>query len=675
MIISAAGAVGKSTLASEIAFAKKAPLWDLAQAPAVGGNSATGQLTASFGFNLIGTVSSKIAAGELFLIIDALDEARVKANDAGFEAFIQNIAGIANTASKVGVVLLGRTQTAETTWLALEIAGIPTALYTIQPFTREQAERYIEARIHNLNKAAAKRIAEHSGPFIEARDLILNQLELAISGKITTEDEAAREFLGYAPVLETVAFLLASESNYQEVIHSLSSIGKSTKHGANRPLAVLERVIQRLLEREQKQKLQANIKPALENVAAETGWSSWETLYMPDEQISRLLGRILDQQVGACPDMPPAVRARYEEQLKAWLPEHPFLRDGKHAMNQVFESYLFAIAMREYLTPLSQHVEQRIAAREYKPSRLLADFYILLGQQRDEEVVAERQIGLLYDSLLAGETDSLRVALSVETGDPDEEDDAEDLSEGEFELIYHTEEDNVPDHVETRNFRIVERNDSLVFRRQLKDADIVTRGKVSLGGAVDDFEIGPTVAIQCGILDIVSSGLVVRSGSKGKESYPVIIESRKCISNLSGKPVAHGQLAVSWPDANAYPWNEFAADFRDQHLDTEDLHKVYIRFRKIIMTLRSHSKGSLARFKDKVEHRRILKNKMGKSLLDTLKHDGILELKGDFYHLATKRADEMLKVSWADLHNRRVTPEMRQYFSHFISANPDFFES
>jgi hypothetical protein len=91
--------------------------------------------------------------------------------------------------------------------------------------------------------------------------------------------------------------------------------------------------------------------------------------------------------------------------------------------------------MREYLTPMSQFVEERLAASDYKPSRLLADFYILLGEQRVEEVVAERQIGLLYNSLLAGETDSLRVRLSVESGDPDEEDEGESPAEGEFELV------------------------------------------------------------------------------------------------------------------------------------------------------------------------------------------------------------------------------------------------
>src|SRR5687767_4841583 len=60
LIISAAGAVGKSTLARELAFAKSSPLWDLAQAATVGGGAMTGQLTSAFGFAHLGNVSRAI---------------------------------------------------------------------------------------------------------------------------------------------------------------------------------------------------------------------------------------------------------------------------------------------------------------------------------------------------------------------------------------------------------------------------------------------------------------------------------------------------------------------------------------------------------------------------------------------------------------------------------------
>ncbi len=677
MIISAAGAVGKTTLAQEVAYRKQAPIWDLAQGSAVGGNSMIGQLTASFGFDLASQVSGKLSQGELFILVDALDEARVKANEAGFEAFIKNIAEISRTSTGIAFVLLGRTQTAETTWVLLEDAGVPASLSSIQPFTREQAEQYIEAKIQHFEEEedAARRIAVHRQPFVEARDLILDHLERAVSGDQVINDQTAREFLGYAPVLETVAVLLAKEHNYQDFVADLSgSIGSQSVRKMDRPLAVLEHVVTRLVEREQKVKLKANIRPALEKEAADTGWDAWGSLYSPDEQRMRLLGRILGHELDACPEMPASLQAKYEEQLETWLPEHPFLREGREPANKVFESYLFATAMREYLTPLSRLVETRISANDYKPSRLLADFYIRKGEQLGEEVVAKRQIGLLYDSLLAGETDSLRMRLSIEAGDPDEPDEDDAGCEGEFELVYASSRATEPEQIEVRSFRIVEDEDSISFRRQLKEAEIVTRGTVRLGGDVDDFEIGPCVDIRCGELKIHSTGLVVRSGKPAASaSDAVVMEAGECDSTVSRRPTVRGSLSVSWPGAEAYPWSAFAVVPQDEVFDSVQMHDVHRRFRRIVTALRSHSRGSLARFRGKIEHRRVLKNEVGRALLDQLVRDDIMRLDGKFYHWVPDRANALLRVSWDDLRRRRVTPELREYLARFLENNRELF--
>jgi len=46
IIVSAAGAVGKTTLARQVAHKRNAPYWDLAVDDAVGGHSLTGALVA-----------------------------------------------------------------------------------------------------------------------------------------------------------------------------------------------------------------------------------------------------------------------------------------------------------------------------------------------------------------------------------------------------------------------------------------------------------------------------------------------------------------------------------------------------------------------------------------------------------------------------------------------------
>lgn len=674
IIISAAGAVGKSTLAREIAYCKKVPIWDLAQAAAVGESSVTGQIAKSFGFSLASEFNGLLQGGRLFLIIDALDEARVKANEAGYEAFIANITEMAKNAESTPFILLARTQTAETTWLLLEDIGISTALYSIQPFTRNQAEQYIEARIQHLDPGAATRIKEHREPFIDSRNIVLNHLEKAVTNSDSVTDEAAREFLGYAPVLETVATLLAKEGNYQEFIASMKTFGDKTEQGLKRPLAVLDHVVKRLLDREQKQKLQANIRPALERVADETGWNSWDDLYSPEEQIVRLLSRILNIKIEACPEMPGEVRARYEEQLEIWLPEHPFLRDGSTPANKVFESYLFAKAMSQYMTEMSRAVEEQIMASDYKPSRLLADFYIHIGDQDNKAVIAERQIGVLYDSLLSGESDSLRVHLSIEAGEPDDADVEESEPEGEFELIYASSDHSDNEQIETRRFTIVEKSGGITFRRQLKEASIITRDSVFLGGDVDDFEIGPSVQIRCNTLNIFSSGFVVRpTRSKFLEGTAVVLEANACDSAISRKPLVRGSLKVCWPNSNAFPWSGYSFEPVEDETNNGRMHETYRRLRRIVLSLRSHSKGSLARVKDKIDHKRILKNALGEALLARLLNDGVMVLKGKFYHWVPEGGDMALGSSYDDFCQRRLTTKTKAYLKAFIEQNAHLF--
>jgi hypothetical protein len=668
LIISAAGAVGKSTLGRQIAFRKGVPIWDLADAPAVGGGSLTGQLATSFGFLKSAEIQERLSSGRQFFVIDALDEARVKVNEAGYEAFIRNVAEIAKAAQSFGLVLLARTQTAETTWLLLTDAGVEVDLLTIQPFTRDQAERYIDARISAINHASASRIQTHRESYLTAKKLIFDQLERAVGGHPV--EEATREFVGYAPVLETIAVLLEKEGNFHEFIENLTD---SEQTGRHQPLSVLEHVIRRLLEREQKQKLQNAIKPALAEAAAEAGWSEWENLYGHDEQCGRLLSLVLNQKLNTAPPLPPSVRSKYEEQLLTWLPEHPFLKNGREPANKVFESYLFAVALREYLTTPSIYVEALVSSAEYKPSRLLADFYLLLAHNAGSTALPEKQIGLLYESLLAGESDAMKLHLSVDAGCPDDETEEGDSPGGEFQLIYRRARESDVQLV-THEFTIVERTGILSFFRQLKDAQISSSRKVLLGGSTDEFELGPAVDIECAELELAASGLVVRAApGADREEDQVLLDARKFTTRISRRPIVRGRFIARWPGSNAYPWTDFSTGESLPIEDQRGLHSVYIRFCRIVTTLRSHSKGSLARYRGKIEHRRVLKNEMGKALLKQLLDDGILVLEGDFYHWVPERAAALLRISWHRMRNRDVTPEMKNYFSKFIAVNARFF--
>src|SRR5207302_10028392 len=96
----------------------------------------------------------------------------VKVNEQAFEAFIHDVAGQASAAKGVAFLLFGRTQIAETTWLLLADRGVRTGLYVIEPFTREQANAYIEKRIRSVGGRTGRSAEGHRAPLAEARDLL-----------------------------------------------------------------------------------------------------------------------------------------------------------------------------------------------------------------------------------------------------------------------------------------------------------------------------------------------------------------------------------------------------------------------------------------------------------------------------------------------------------------------
>ena len=88
------------------------------------------------------------------------------------------------------------------------------------------------------------------------------------------------------------------------------------------------------------------------------------------------------------------------------------------------------------------------------------------------------------------------------------------------------------------------------------------------------------------------------------------------------------------------------------------------------MTLRSHSKGSLARIRHKIENQRVLQGPIGQLLLDGLVGDRILVLKDNFYHWNPESAEARVGISWMDLRGGATSAKLDSYIDAFIQGNP-----
>jgi hypothetical protein len=199
LLISAPGAVGKSTLARQIAFETGAVYVDLAKAEPVGSNTLIG-----------GLVKSRLyegwQAGTVGILIDGLDEARLRVTQEAFEAFLRDINQLSHGRS-VPIILFGRTGAIQEAWFVLS----GTAVLEIGYYGPEASADFAEALL---------RVARPGSPYAaterKAIELLLSRL------REQTEIDGDR-FAGYAPVLQAVAQRVIQEGNANALVAEIEA--------------------------------------------------------------------------------------------------------------------------------------------------------------------------------------------------------------------------------------------------------------------------------------------------------------------------------------------------------------------------------------------------------------------------------------------------------------------
>ena len=329
LIFAAPGAVGKSTLGRALSAKKSTLIWDLAEAEEVGSGSLDAMLDYTMQTGSKPDFLEWMKEGIQFIIIDALDEGRIKVNELSFLRLLENIGRLAHDAKDVCFVLLGRTQIAESVWLTLTDQGVSSSILNIDPFAREQANEYIHNRV-GCNWAA---------PLIECRDLIFERLEAPL--KNSPESETTNAFLHYPPVLDVISILLNSERNLMALKNFLSNQMPNTS------VNLLRDVISHLLKREQQEKFVPAFSQRL-NPEEEINFSQIKGgLYTDTEQSQRLLANVLDMQIVV--DLHPSRwRWRQNTTLRSnynWQSIH-FLKDQTGLqtpfLNRIFMRWPFA---------------------------------------------------------------------------------------------------------------------------------------------------------------------------------------------------------------------------------------------------------------------------------------------------------------------------------------------
>lgn len=631
-MIAAPGAVGKSTLAREICAATNAVYLDLAAADTVAGNYVVGGLANAGLWDAWQT-------GSTTLLIDALDEARLRVTQSSFEDFLADVAKVSANRS-VPIILLGRVGIVEEAWAILnERSELSPPIFDIELFHADRAKAFVHSALHRLaaveERATGKKVFAHLTGSLQAHASVYNDAVGFVVDHLTEATEAdGRQFAGYAPVLEAVATVIASEPNPAKIGEAMRSILQGQ---------VLGRVTSEVMLREAG-KLAAQLSASLPSIDT-TG------LYGPDEQLARLASLVYGAGTPQIPQcLPPEGVAAYEAAVQSLLPQHPFL-DSKEPKpsSAVFAASILAAAMTGKDSDVARAAERVVGGGMDTPNPFLLEFY---REAVGPENVPASHIGILYASLeaTAGAGEVARLFAEGE-GALEIEMTLVQTSGAEERYEFKTTADGV--------LRFGRRVSGVNVDAEFTDVEIGEGGQLEM--------IAP-ISIRARTLVLNCTELVVKTDHPGSFDPIASLEAAETIADSSLRPpvVRSGaRLQVSWPDSKQYPWTPFSSDAgEDPDPRVADAQRA---LRRLCMSFRSHSKGRLARYKGKVEHSRMTKGAVGVEIRESLVADCVLSLEGPMYFLDPDALGHVLGLGFQDLKLKRYSPKSREYLEKVLA--------
>lgn len=637
ILVTAAGATGKSELTKYLSATLSIPIFDLAKHDPVASNSLTGLFYNTLGHIEIGNYIEGLKSGENVIIVDALDEGYIKTTIDGFNSFLSEIGNLAKQSKSTPFVILGRTQVLEHAWLYFDDMGVATSLFKIEPFTVSQATEFIDKQVGEQ---------KYDQQYKLVRDYVIESVE----GFFKTDTDIVKKnynsFIGYAPVLLSITKLLSNAGNYIALYQELH---KSNHKGVDLIISIIEYIIQR----DKEEKIDKLLLPSLLNGRSQEFTSEiYQKAYSCEEQCARLLYHQLNRisNLNIANDV--TFDSQYEERIKDWVKEHPFL-EGDKIQNAVFESYIISklVQIDRYYESVIDYLNSK-----YKDSFVL--FFIFNKVSKERKVKAEF-IQYLLSSLKSLDIKDYTSQLEIE-----EKLTNEDGSVLECELTFIDNSDDQKFIFEAE----LPINTELFLGTTLSNVFVNAPIKLAFRGR--RCELAAPITISCNEVRINTSEFVVEKSTSNTEG--VLIECNQFVVDYTD---GHTPRLLNHLDDNSsfqiFSENRPDFPFVDYYNQGSNIQKVdpalaskYLKLRKIIMQFRSHSKGVMAKIKDKIEHRRVIgTDGVGLSVLDALIQNGVLTSDTVFYYVDDKRIHEVLGVSYLDLKRKTLNEKISDFLN------------
>jgi len=157
---------------------------DLAAATTVAGNYLVGGLVKA-------GLWSAWQAGQSTLLVDALDEARLRVTQSSFEDFLADVANVAGMRS-IPIVLLGRSVSSKRRGQSSTISRASIRRFSISNYSSPSVQRYfVQAAIKRLavavDSTSGKRIYQHLEGSLSAHSLVYEKAATSLVEHLTAE--------------------------------------------------------------------------------------------------------------------------------------------------------------------------------------------------------------------------------------------------------------------------------------------------------------------------------------------------------------------------------------------------------------------------------------------------------------------------------------------------------
>lgn len=590
IIFSAPGATGKSALAKHICYSRNGIYWDLPNNK-VAEYSFQGAISEAVGYDSMSDFIKSIVEGRNFLVIDAFDEAEAGSGRSGIEFFLRDLNTVTKKCMCTCAILMARTESALFIKEFFEKNDITYKHYEIGYFAEYNSKTYIENR---LKKAKI----EISSVVKTCIDEQFKEIHRIFPG------DEAKEFLGYAPVLDALAASYSEERN-------TSILLRNTASGENN-CQLITKILDFLLKRERDKFIRA-LKSRFSTLNVDI---NTDNVYRKSEQLNRIIGKLLFNDAAIFGNIDGAVPTEYCDEylevVNTQLPQHPFIfsKENEGEMNYEFTGPAFrdyAIAFGLANEEMRDFVREfLIDNRKYCPSQMLIEFYELFSEKK----IAGKDIPLMYSSFKAharlGDTASLNIS------------GAEDECYVEFNLARDDKD------ILTTEFELINSNDG-IFINQISNCNIDYAGKIFIGSANGEARICNS-AIVCDEAIWSCDQILIEAYSPG--TCVVVANSFASLPNVNPrfeiKTDEKNNLKISADNIGSY--YKLLAYKEENIFESEDNDfEVFSNIvRRIFSCLRSHSKDTPARKVDFIDNRIVGTSEKKKKILRFLLQKEIL---------------------------------------------------